>query len=79
MTQPAIRPPHPFKLFENDKMAGCEAMGALLAMDETPGEEHPARTKPLPLKPSNDKVVRNETIHFGVRPVWPRVRKRTLA
>ena len=41
MTQSAIRPPHPFKFEENDEMAGCKVVGALLGMDETTGKEDP--------------------------------------
>ena len=46
--------------------AGQVAKEALLGMDEA-GEEHPARIKPSPMKPSNEEVARHEATHCPYR------------
>ena len=50
--------------------AGQVAKEALLGMDEA-GEEHPARIKPSPMKPSNEEVARHEATHCPYRNCCP--------
>ena len=42
-----------------------------MGMDVTIGEEHPARVKPSPVKPSSDEVARHGTIHCPYRSWCP--------
>ena len=61
----------PFKLCENEVMAGCDEKELLLGMDVTAGEEHPATVKPSLAKPSSDEGARHETIHCPYMSWWP--------
>ena len=72
--QPTVRPPcgtTPQSSLDTSCMgsetgAGQVAKEALLGMDEA-GEEHPARIKPSPMKPSNEEVARHEATHCPYR------------
>ena len=50
----------------NETEAGQVGKEALLGMDDA-GEEHPARIKPSPMKPSNEEVARHEATHCPYR------------
>ena len=77
--QPTVRPPRgimpqcpwDFSGKGSEVEAGQVAKETLLVMDENTGEEHPARVKPSPTKPSSEEVGRHEATHCPYRSWCP--------